>query len=254
MEIDRLFTEYFKAGDSSIREKLIIANMPQIDDTVKEYAKIYNFDIADLMQQGYEILMNTIDNYSPNDKCNFHTILSLNLSRKLEEYIMYQIYGADAFNNKIEYYEIKRTLEEETGKNIEDNPEIIDNIAEMMADINFSDDKDFYKDMVFKLESFANIENIDNHNLYYMDDYLEKYVMDNEIKNRIIEAMNYLTPIQRDLIKMYYGFDGYNQIPISEIANEYKTNEIFVKRIINDGIKTLRETIDINNYSINKLK
>ncbi|QQY79155.1 RNA polymerase sporulation-specific sigma factor [Keratinibaculum paraultunense] len=76
-EIERLLS-LSKKNDKNAKEKLILKLEPLIISSIKRY--YYNpYMYEDLLQEGYEIVLNAIEEYNPNKGCHFLGFVKLKL-------------------------------------------------------------------------------------------------------------------------------------------------------------------------------
>ncbi len=76
-EIERLLA-LSKKNDKNAKEELIWKLEPLIKSSIKRY--YYNpYMYEDLLQEGYEVVLNAIEEYDPNERCHFLGFVKLNL-------------------------------------------------------------------------------------------------------------------------------------------------------------------------------
>ena len=245
------FKKYELTNDQLIREEIIVGNMYRVNKFAQKLAQQYNFDIEDLIAQGYEILVDTVDHYyNTNMKSVFTTILSVRLQRKLEDYIMYNLYGKDTIANKKEYYEVKRIVEEDNNANLEDKPELVNEIADYLCKINNNDKKEYYIEQIKKLESFKNNASLDDYDISYSDELLISNILKEEKSKIVLDTIDKLTEREKQIIKLRYGFINDDIKTIKEIADYYNIEEDKVRSIIKKSVKKLKEYLDPNEFDI----
>ena len=245
-DIQKLIKNYQKTKDSFVKEQLIIANMKLVKYIASKLSKQYNIDLTDIEDIGYEGLIESIDKY--NDHKNKFPSFAY---KYIEKYIINnlgQIMGIESKKWLNNFIKNKQQLEKETGQNIRENPELIEEIINKMS--NTTKIPQNTREFLRKTFGFYNLDSYEDE-LGYTDDKVPENIALNEVREEQLKLelekiLTYFTVKEQEVLKHRYGLNGEKQMTYIEIARIYGVTQERIRQIEEKALKKLRKPARTN--------
>lgn len=224
-ETKRYLEEYQRTKDITIRNKIVESNLLLVKYLSEKYSNLYGVEQEVLESYGVEGLMMALDTYDPaRGKFGAH------LSMKIQDYIFRAItiynLGEDGqsflsslakkrgVNTKcFEYLYTKAKLEQQTGKRLKDDPELIEEITHHLEKVGYCKGKDLeeLRTRVSANNTYS-YEQIEDDLFYVDDDRLYEEVLESiyqeELIDFIAEIEEGLSERRKNLLNDVYGLNG----------------------------------------------
>ena len=233
------FALFYQTKDPVLREQLIISNMRLAAYIAYKMSAVYGFDIHELEGYGYEGLIEAVDRFNP----HMGTKFSSYGYKYIKGYILSGISELQGLNRKYWYGGfMKAKLEAETdGMTLETNPELADKITAIMVKdgvISKETAKNFpeFLKITFCKNSLEDEENTSD----LEESQPVNIAIDNNLKETMIEALNTLTPREKLVIELRFGFADGETRTLEEIAKELGVNRERIRQIEAKALRKLR--------------
>ena len=237
-EQEELFKLFKLTKDPVIREQLIIGNMRLAAYVAYKMNASFGFDINELQSYAYEGLIEAIDKFNPNREYKFSTYAYT----YIRGYILNGIAELEGMNKKYwtkGFLSAKREVEETTGLSLANNSKLAEDIINIMLSngtITKVAAKDFYKLILIVYCKETLEENEEQ--LIYENSMPETIVINRELKERIEEALDTLTPREKIILELRFGLNGDEPKTLEEVAKEFNVRGERIRQI---EVKALRK-------------
>lgn len=275
---------YHENGDINLRNELVVDNMQLVERIARKIANEYQVSYEELVQMGSEYLIHIIDKYDIKmiDEF-FHYVYMWMMKHLLRKVISTYDFGNS--NRKIirHYMDAKKNVESVYGVTLEENPQLIDEIIDLMVAEHGNDKKAFehieripdynnilkpreydqlmdsnYRDTdrgyEYRQEVNANLESIGIDDLLKQMDIIKNVDYNlfdrNRVVDKLYEAISQLTARDQEIIKMRYGLEDGKCYSLEEIGKKRGRTKQAInlreKKIIDRLKRMLKEMLDEN--------
>ena len=227
----------YKTGDKKAGDKMITANLKLVVFYAKKYKKIIQsseiFELGDLINEGNYGLIQACEKYDPNLNIKFSYYASFWIKKQIQDFILtnqtiiisphQKLLADNRINKQIEIlFQTKQA--EVTEQDIEDlnlfTPAEIDHY--------------FNKATVKRVDETTNVvDKNDNSDL------------ENDKRNRIIIAIQFLNKKEQQVMKLHFGFDNQIDLSIKEIAEVLNLTPTRVAQIKLSSISKIKHLLNV---------
>lgn len=275
---------YYQNGDINLRNELVMDNMHLVERVAKKIANEYQVSYEELVQMGSEYLIHIIEDYNIQmiDQF-FHYSYMWMMKYLLRKVISTYNFGNSSKKIIRHYMDAKKNVESVYGVTLEEDPQLLDEIIDLMIEENGKNKKVFghqemmpdynkklglseynqlldgnYRDSEkgyeYRQEVNANLEPIGIDELLIQMDIIRndnyKLFDKNKIVDKLYEAISKLTERDQEIIKMRYGLEDGKRYSLEEIGKKRgRTKQAINLREIKiiDKLKImLKEMVDEN--------
>ncbi len=243
--------KYQETKDPELKEEIIHDNMRLVPYVAYRYAFPTKINQHELESYGYEGLIIAIDNFNLDEGCNFSSYAIATIRGYILKGIQ-EIKEGKITKFYYSYVNAKNAVERETGLSVEESPELIDDIVELLvATGNVRDEEDarlVAKSKVIAL-TIGNT-NFDEEELEIQDELLdevdyEEIALDNVFKEQLNERLNdvldTLTKREEEIIRLRFGLypDG-KPHTLEAIGKKYNVTRDRIRQIEKEVLRKLR--------------
>ncbi|MFV8339148.1 sigma-70 family RNA polymerase sigma factor [Flavobacterium sp. LB3P21] len=227
----------YKSGDKKAGDKMITANLKLVVFYAKKYKKIIQsseiFELGDLISEGNYGLIQACEKYDPHLNIKFSYYASFWIKKQIQDFIItnqtiirspeQKLIADNKINKQIEIiFQTKQA--EVTEQDIEDlnlfTPAEIDHY--------------FNKATVKRVDETTNVvDKNDNSDL------------ENDKRNRIIIAIQFLNKKEQQVMKLHFGFEDQIDLSIKEIAEVLNLTPTRVAQIKLSSISKIKELLKV---------
>ncbi len=240
-EMKDKFMEYHKTGDPKLREELIIKSLKMVPYCTWSMALKYNIDRQELDSYGYEALMRAVDNFDPTKGYTFVSYAMPCIRFGVKNGIRsQQKLRTDLFSK---FHTIKRIVEEDYGCTLEEEPDMMDDILDVMESQGFynPNKRDEYRGLLTADVSLDEIQ--ENYDL--VDDRSEEELFNNlyriDFDKEIIKIMNKrLTEREKQVLIKRWGLIDDNPKSLAEVAESMGVTRERIRQIEAKAIRKIR--------------
>lgn len=250
---------YKQTNNQKLREEIIEENMRLVKYVLYKYPIFTNVNLEELKSYGYEGLILALENYD----INFGYAFSTYAISYIRGYIASGI-NEILLGKKDHFYTdvliAKNAIEKDAGLTIWDDPNLIDDIVDLLVVSGKVTDNILSKDAAkrkivslflgnISLNEEENMEQLTSED-YLVDshDYAEE-VMNLMFKDHLLKMLDVLSDREKDIIKLWSGFYDGEPKSLSEIAKIYDVSVSRIKQIKEKALIKLR-----NPYRLQFLK
>lgn len=247
----------FKENNSmKLRNEIIVENMHLVQYIAQQIHQHTHIDAQELESFGYEGLIKAVDGFDIGRGNQFSTYAYTAIKYRILRGVL-QIWGYKLNNTHNNISFARCMIEREMDTQLAENPEIVDDIIALLitkGDIS-SKNAQHYKRMLLlnvpqNLDEYLDKVDIssDNSDEYLTNDYNnsslidesstydEKYAYDIPIK----EALDNLTPKEREIIKLHFGLNNNTPLSLQKCGKLFGVSGTTIKNIENKALVKLR--------------
>ena len=239
---ERLWIEYNHSKNAVIREQIIIEYVPLVK-VVAGRLSIYlgsNVEYDDLVSYGIFGLIDAIDKFDYGKGIKFETYASLRIRGSILDQIRKLDWIPRSVRQKQKAIDSAvKTLEKEVGPNYSD--------SDMVKELGISEDE--YLNWLSQT-NISNISSIEDFleqgnevkasaNRSYARIEPERVVEERELKEKLEEALDYLTEKEKKVILLYY----YEDLTLKEISRVMEVSESRVSQLHSKALKKLKTSL-----------
>ncbi len=239
---ERLWIEYNHSKNAVIREQIIIEYVPLVK-VVAGRLSIYlgsNVEYDDLVSYGIFGLIDAIDKFDYGKGIKFETYASLRIRGSILDQIRKLDWIPRSVRQKQKAIDSAvKTLEKEVGPNYSD--------SDMAKELGISEDE--YLNWLSQT-NISNISSIEDFleqgnevkasaNRSYARIEPERVVEERELKEKLEEALDYLTEKEKKVILLYY----YEDLTLKEISRVMEVSESRVSQLHSKALKKLKTSL-----------
>ncbi len=234
-ETKKYLEEYQRTKDITIRNKIIESNLPLVRYLSYKYSNLYGVEQEVLESYGAEGLIMALDTYDPT-RGKFGAHLSMKIQGYIFRALTISNLGEDGltFINSVgkkrstdtkyfEYLYAKSKVEQQTGKKLKDNPELIEVITQHLEKVGYIKGKDLEE---LKTRTLANnpysYEQIENNLSYLEDDTLYSETVEKVFQQELAEFIEDITEElpekNRESLRSFYGLGGQKSNTLESIG------------------------------------
>ena len=234
---------YKQTNNQKLREEIILENMNLVRYVVYEFFNFSNIDEQELKSYGYEGLILALENYNVNYACSFTAYAISNIKGHIERGIDEVLSGKKSCFY-IDALTAKNIVENDTGLTILENPNLIDDIIELLVASGRISGSKIYRETARRkiISLFIGDISLDDEALinssYILDenDFTDD-VIDSIIKEDLIKKMlDVLSDREKNILKLLFGLYNDEAKTLAEIASIYNISRARVglikKRIL----------------------
>lgn len=259
-EETKLLEEYQQTKDIQIRNRLVEANMYKVKYFSKYIADYYGFhgDSEELESYGNVSLIKAIENYNPSErekKAYFSKCIRYGVIAGL----MIENFGKDGArfydllsknrNSNCAYYEyfnVKKQVENETGEILEENPNLIDEIASILVKKGHCslEQARELRDKVSILNSYSyeEIGKVDEDIGNIIEEEWDALFQE-ELASFIQSMINNIDEQKAYALTEYYGLNGGTPKILEEIASSVGVSRETIRNRRDSGKETLKRKL-----------
>ncbi len=239
------FMEYQKTHDPLLREELIVRNLRLVPYVAWRLALRHEIDQEELESYGYEGLMYAVEMYDPLLETHFSTYaipciegyIKKNIP-KLKEVPQYLYY---AFQN------VRYIVEKEWGKKFDGDPEMLDEIVDVMAD----NGSVYYsisarQEMKQRILGWSKLsveelrEEEQEEGEYREEDDLDSKLFVDMMQEKVHDILDTLTPREEKILRLRFGLTDGHEHTLEEVAKEFNVTRERVRQIECKALRKLR--------------
>ncbi len=257
-ETKKYLEEYQRTKDIAIRNKIVESNLPLVRYLSDKYSNLYGVEQEVLESYGAEGLIMALDTYDPT-RGRFGAHLSMKIQGYIFRAITISNLGEDGqtFLNSVgkrrstntkyfEYFYEKAKVEQQTGKKLKDNPELIEVITQHLEKIGYLEGKDLEE---LRTRTLANnsysYEQIENNLSYLDDDALYSKTVEKVFQQELAEFIEGITKElpekKRESLRSFYGLGGEKSSTLESIGKKEGVTREAIRIRCKDGQKELRK-------------
>ena len=242
---------YKETKDKRLQNEIIKESMVLVPDIARRYSKNTHIDQQELESYGYEGLVKALEKFNINRGNHFFDYAKA----YIEKYILIGIQTILVNNKDSWYYDYinaKKIIEEERGVTLEESPELIEDVIELLIKTgktkNNKENRDYLKRKIISmlignasLDDDELVEEMINNGQLVDPTDCETQFQDSDLLLSLDRALMSLTARERDVLKLKYGFYG---TPMSrhKIARELHILPSRIRRIEQVALSELRES------------
>ena len=239
-DTEKLIKTYQKSKDPFVKEQLIIANMKLVKYISLKLSKQYNMDLTDIEDIGYEGLIESIDKY--NEHKNKFPSFAYKYIEKFIINNLGQIMGIEQKKWLNDFIKYKQQLEKETGQNVRENPELLEEIINKMS--NNTKIPQNTREFLRKTFGFYNLDSYEEE-LEHIDDNAPENLALNEVREEQLKKdleiiLNDFTVKEQKILKHRFGLNGEKLMTNIELARIYGVTQERIRQIEVKALKKLR--------------
>ena len=245
---------YKKTKDKRLQNAIIKESMVLVPAIACEYSKDTHFDQQELESYGYEGLAKALEKFNPKRENNFFDYAKA----YIEKYILIGIQTILVNNKDSWYYDYinaKKIIEEERGVTLEESPELIEDVIELLIKTgktkNNKENRDYLKRKIISmlignasLDDDELVEEMINNGQLVDPTDCETQAENSELLLALDEALMSLlmslTARERDVLELKYGLNGGSPMSRSEIAKIFHVIPERIGKIEQQAIRKLR--------------
>lgn len=246
--------KYKQTGNQKLREEIIEENMRLVRFVLYKYPISTKINREELEGYGYEGLILALENYDINYGYAFSTYAISYIRGYVASGINEVLLGKkDHFY--IDILEAKNTVEKKAGLTILDNPNLINDIIDLLVISGKVTDNKLSKAAAKRKAIFLFLGNISLNEEEKMDqltnqgylvdshDYAEE-VMNSMFKEQLLKMLDVLSEREREIIKLWSGF-YVEPKSLIQIAKMYGLSVTRIKQIRKQALKKLRNSSEL---------
>lgn len=234
-EMKEKFIQYYETRDPELREELILRNIRIVPYITWSIAKNSDVDREELDGYGYEGLIEAVDKYNPMLGMYFSAHANRIIKQRVKTGIksMKDTSFNKSDNNYFLIQEMKKILEDATGKTIAEDPTMIEDIINILVKEERipMEKADYYKELL-QQDNMVSLEEETEKNGEPID---SKFNIETEafpglIKDEVNELMTILTPKEKDVLTRYFGLEDKPET-LDEIGRTYGVQRQRIREI-----------------------
>ena len=213
-------TEYSKNRSTKLRNEIVEMNLGLVNLVVRQNFRDIGIEDKELISLGYFGLINAVEKYDINYGTKFSCFARKCILYHIASRI-YKVINTGAENYVYAMLRYKKKLEKSSDLILEDN---VSSLDELLNEDDQTDDrmKSWLRDYLM------------TRCLEFSDENVGSYEMEEDIIDRIAynkqlrAAIDKLSPKQRKIIELYYGFNG-NEHTYKEIAKQFGVSRQYIE-------------------------
>ena len=241
---------YKETKDKRLQNEIIKESMVLVPDIARRYSKNTHIDQQELESYGYEGLVKALEKFNINRGNHFFNYAIT----YIRGYILTGIRKILLCSKDSWYYDYinaKRIIEKERGVTLEESPELIEDVIELLIEIgktkNNKENRDYFKRKInLMLMGNASLDDdelveemINNGQLVDQTD-CETQAENSEFLLTLDEVLMSLTYRERDVLKLKYGLNGASPMSRPEIAKRLQVTPERIRQIEQQALIKLK--------------
>ena len=241
---------YKETKDKRLQNEIIKESMVLVPDIARRYSKNTHIDQQELESYGYEGLVKALEKFNPKRENNFFDYAKA----YIEKYILIGIQTILVNNKDSWYYDYinaKKIIEEERGLTLEESPELIEDVIELLIKTgktkNNKENRDYFKRKInlmlmgnASLDDDELVEEMINNGQLVDPTDCETQAENSELLLALDEALMSLTARERDILELKYGVNGVFPMPMSEISRKFQVVPSRIRQVEQKALRKLR--------------
>ena len=241
---------YKKTKDKRLQNAIIKESMVLVPAIAREYSKDTHIDQQELESYGYEGLAKALEKFNPKRENNFFDYAKA----YIEKYILIGIQTILVNNKDSWYYDYinaKKIIEEERGVTLEESPELIEDVIELLIETgktkNNKENRDYFKRKInlmlmgnTSLDDDKLVEEMINNGQLVDPTDCETQAENSELLLALDEVLMSLTYRERDVLKLKYGLNGACPMSRPEIAKRFQVTQERIRQIEQQALIKLK--------------
>lgn len=241
---EQLLRLYKRSRNIDIRNKIILNNLGLIYVAARKRTNLSTcFTFDDLVQEGVIGIIKSIERFDTNRDTSFSTYAYYWIVQQMDRAIINNGYIIRLPAYMYEKINILSTVENDYLSN---NHEI--DVKKLCKEIDMDEDEyyqiNYYKKNYYSLTSLNYIINLDSDESYVeLQDYIpnedpsvEEIVFSKALEMEIEEALNTLTPKEKDVLELRFGLNGKEPSTLETIGNKYQLTRERIRQIENKAL------------------
>ena len=272
INLNDLFKEYHDTKNPLIRENIINNTLDYVKEFVTKkkdyYEKIitqnagFSITLEDIMQYGYEGLINAIDNYDPNTvKAGFKSFSNMYIQKTIAGHIQKEgryiyIPNIALIKKYLKYQEKMRTMNGKEPSSLEIAKQMnisTEKLLEVELCINMLNPESYEK-ITNGLKDYDLEEGVIKDDRNYPEDYsisednlVENFIFEKDKNEKVLELVNSLkSNMEKEVLVLRFGLNGDSPKTQGEIAKLLGVNRARVEQIEHSALRKLRNPEKLN--------
>ncbi len=246
---EELIAQYQKSRDLNIRNKIIINNIGLVYSAAKKKIKNYScFTIEDLVQEGIIGMIKSIERFDVAKNTSFSTYAYYWICQQMDRAIMNNGY---LIRLPAYIYEKLSIITRFENTFLTQNEEI--DIEILCSQTNITEQEyriiNSYRTNYSHYTSLNSVANVDSDENYVelqdyipcQDNSIEDIIISHDLKEQITNALNSLTPKEREILKLRFGLNGEEPLTLEAIGNKYNLTRERIRQIENKALNKIRK-------------
>jgi len=200
------FQKLIKTKDRNIRNELITKNLPLAKMLASNYAPVYKVNIRIIQSYAYEGLCNAVDKFNPELGNRFSTYANSIIVNTIKNGVLEEEKNNTTEVNPSLFRLVKpyiKQIEEKYETSLIENPNIVNEIVTTMLKENIinKDQYDNVKKYILRTIPLS----FEGEKIDFINDGDLNKVLNYDLKGQIIELLDILSPIQKEILILRYG-------------------------------------------------
>ncbi|MBP9509685.1 MAG: RNA polymerase sigma factor RpoD/SigA [Fusobacteriaceae bacterium] len=228
-----------KEGDKDAQDKLVTSNLRLVVNIAKKYSNL-GVPLLDLIQEGNIGLINACKKFNPDLDVRFSTYATFWIKQSILRHISsnkglirFPLYIHDNISKINKFVGEYKSLNSCYPSNLE----IAKNLDLKLVDI------ERYREISSsRFSSFENLigDGIDLHNVLSSNENIEDNFISNDTNEKLLEKLNILTPIEKNVIINRYGLFNFPPLTLGILADSLDISKERVRQIQARAIEKLK--------------
>ena len=241
---------YKETKDKRLQNEIIKESMVLVPDIARRYSKNTHIDQQELESYGYEGLVKALEKFNINRGNHFFNYAIT----YIRGYILTGIRKILLCSKDSWYYDYinaKRIIEKERGVTLEESPELIEDVIELLIETgktkNNKENRDYFKRKIISmlmgnasLDDDELVEEMINNGQLVDPTDCETQAENSEFLLALDEVLMSLTYRERDVLKLKYGLNGASPMSRPEIAKRFQVTPERIRQIEQQALIKLK--------------
>lgn len=236
-----------KKGDKDAIDKILLKYGDWVSNMAKKFHSLFqNIGLDELVAEGNRGILDAMERYDVSRKVKFSTYAWFWILKNIREYITSELAVVDLPQSTIsDFKKINKSFSDEVKKG--KNP-TLENIAQKLR-MNLEDVREVVTDKMnlsnlASLDKFLDQEDVDQRVGDLLEDKREKRIHElldiRDDKANITQLIKSLSPIERKVVKLRFGFSGGEPISLKEVGEKLKMSPAKAKDIETVSMRKLK--------------
>lgn len=235
----KLLNDYKLNNNIDARNELVMSFGKLVDLIASSYSKYLNIEKQELIDCGFIGVISAIDNYEYK-RNELSTYIHAYAHGNILMHIYYYYYGYVSVYKGGYFKKVLDELKKEYYYEKDFNEyEHIDEIIDSFVKIGSNEEKDRRMLNLYYASSLSDTDDILSVDTETVAEKAIENVSKQELHDEVVKSFDCLTEKQKEVIELYYGFDGMNR-SMKEVANYLGITTQSVSQSIDAGLRRLK--------------